>query len=104
MSCAHPHGKRRLGPFSLVSPTTCDSIHPRLSGEEFVMRIVSRLLLAALACVAFSATSFAGGPFGMIRVGKWQGAAYTTAKGAFSHCTAAAKFDSGRAIILAQNA
>jgi len=68
------------------------------------MRIVSRLLLAALACGAFSATSFAGGPFGMIRVGKWQGAAYTTAKGAFSHCTAAAKFDSGRAIILAQNA
>jgi hypothetical protein len=62
------------------------------------------LLLTAFACVAFSATSFAGGPFGIIHVGKWQGAAYTTDKGAFSHCTAAAKFDSGLAIILAQNA
>ena len=68
------------------------------------MTKVSRVLLAAFACVAFSATSFAGGPFGIIHVGKWQGAAYTTNKGAFSHCTAVAKFDNGRAIILAQNA
>ena len=59
------------------------------------MTKVSRVLLAAFACVAFSATSFAGGPFGIIRVGKWQGAAYTTDKGAFSHCTAVAKFDNG---------
>ena len=65
---------------------------------------MSRVLLAVFGCAAFSATSFAGGPFGIIHVGKWQGAAYTTDKGAFSHCTAAAKFDSGRAIILAQNA
>jgi hypothetical protein len=35
---------------------------------------------------------------------KWQGAAYTTDKGAFSHCTAAAKFDKGVALILAENA
>jgi S1-C subfamily serine protease len=62
------------------------------------------VLLAAFACVGFGATSFARGPFGVIHVGKWQGAAYTTDKGAFSHCTAAAKFDSGLAIILAQNA
>jgi S1-C subfamily serine protease len=62
------------------------------------------VLLAAFACVGFGATSFAGGPFGVIHVGKWQGSAYTTDKGAFSHCTAAAKFDSGLAIILAQNA
>jgi S1-C subfamily serine protease len=68
------------------------------------MRTVSRVLSAAIACAAFSATSFAGGPFGIIRVGKWQGAAYTTDKGAFSHCTAAAKFDKGRALILAENA
>jgi hypothetical protein len=59
------------------------------------MTKVSRVLLAAFACVAFSATSFAGGPFGIIHVGKWQGAAYTTDKGAFSHCTATAKFDNG---------
>jgi S1-C subfamily serine protease len=63
-----------------------------------------RVLLTALACVAFSTTSFAGGPFGVIHVGKWQGAAYTTDKGAFSHCTAAAKFDKGLALILAENA
>ena len=59
------------------------------------MTKVSRVLLASLACVAFSAMSFAGGPFGIIHVGKWQGAAYTIDKGAFSHCNAAAKFDNG---------
>jgi hypothetical protein len=63
-----------------------------------------RVLLVIFGCVACSATAFAGGPFGIIRVGKWQGAAYRTDKGAFSHCTAAAKFDSGLAIIIAQNA
>jgi S1-C subfamily serine protease len=68
------------------------------------MTKASRVLLTVFACIAFSATGFAGGPFGIIHVGKWQGAAYTTDKGAFSHCTAAAKFDNGRAIILAQNA
>lgn len=68
------------------------------------MMKVSRVLLTAFACVAFSATSFAGGPFGIIHVGKWQGAAYTTDKGAFSHCTAAAKFDKGLALIIAENA
>ena len=68
------------------------------------MTKVSAVLLAAFAWVAFSATSFAGGPFGTIHVGKWQGAAYTTDKGAFSNCSAVAKFDNGRAIILAQNA
>ena len=50
-----------------------------------------RMLLAIFGCVACNSTVFAGGPFGIIRVGKWQGAAYTTDKGAFSHCTAAAK-------------
>ncbi len=56
------------------------------------MRIVSRVLLAVLAWAAFSAASFAGGPFGIIRVGKWQGAAYTTDKGAFSFCVAPPNF------------
>jgi S1-C subfamily serine protease len=68
------------------------------------MTKVSPVLLAAFAWVAFSVTSFAGGPFGTIHVGKWQGAAYTTDKGAFFNCSAVAKFDNGRAIILAQNA
>ena len=66
------------------------------------MTKVSRVLLASLACVAFSATI--GGPFGIIHVGKWQGAAYTTDKGAFSHCTAAFKLNNGPALILAENA
>ncbi len=68
------------------------------------MRKVWGAVRVAVACIAFSATSFAGGPFGIIHVGKWQGAAYTTDKGAFSHCTAAATFDDGRALVLAQNA
>jgi hypothetical protein len=68
------------------------------------MTIVSRLFAVALLSIAFCATSFAGGPFGIIRVGKWQGAAYTTEKGAFSHCTAVAKFDTGSALVLLQNA
>ncbi len=68
------------------------------------MTLVSRVVLMVLACVAFSTASFAGGPFGIIHVGKWQGAAYTTDKGAFSHCTAAAKFENGLALVIAENA
>lgn len=68
------------------------------------MTKVSRVLLTVFGCIAFSATSFAGGPFGIIRVGKWQGAAYTTDKGAFSFCVATAKFPNGAGIILFQNA
>jgi S1-C subfamily serine protease len=68
------------------------------------MRIVSRLLLAALACTAFTATSFAGGPFGTIHVGRWDGAAYTTDKGAFSFCIAAAKFPNVGALVIMGNA
>ena len=68
------------------------------------MTNVLRVSVAALVCIALSATSFAGGPFGVIRVGKWQGAAYTTDKGAFSHCSAEARFDKGLVLILAENA
>ncbi|HTE76220.1 MAG TPA: S1C family serine protease [Xanthobacteraceae bacterium] len=46
---------------------------------------------------------FAGGPFGIIDVGRWQGAAYTNDKGAFSYCIAAAKFPNG-GLVLFQNA
>jgi S1-C subfamily serine protease len=61
-------------------------------------------LLAAFACAVFSAPSLAGGPFGVIHVGKWQGAAYTSDKGAFSFCLATAKFPNGAGMILFQNA
>jgi hypothetical protein len=68
------------------------------------MTKMSRVLLAAFACVAFSATSFAGGPFGIIHVGKWEGAAYTTDKGAFSFCIAAAKFPNVGGLVIIGNA
>jgi S1-C subfamily serine protease len=62
------------------------------------------VLIAALACAAFSVAAYAGGPFGIIHVGVWQGAAYTNDKGAFSHCTAVGKLEKGPEVILAQNA
>jgi len=62
-----------------------------------------RLLFATLGCAVFSAGSFAGGPFGIVDVGRWQGAAYTNDKGAFSYCIAAAKFPNG-GLVLFQNA
>jgi hypothetical protein len=63
-----------------------------------------RVLLATPGCIVFCATSFAGGPVGIISVGRWQGAAYTNDKGVFSHCTAVATFDKGLALVVAQNA
>ena len=54
-----------------------------------------RVLFAMVGCIVFSASSFAGGPFGIISVGRWQGAAYTNEKGVFSHCIASAKFSNG---------
>src|SRR5262249_11437307 len=51
------------------------------------MTNILRGLIAGLACVACGVTAYAGGPFGIIRVGLWQGAAYTNDKGLFSHCT-----------------
>jgi S1-C subfamily serine protease len=63
-----------------------------------------RGLIAGVAWDAFSVSAYAGGPFGIIHVGKWQGAAYTTDKGAFSFCVATAKFSNGAGIILFQNA
>jgi hypothetical protein len=65
---------------------------------------ILRGLLAIFGCVASSVTTFAGGPFGIIHVGRWQGAAYTNDKGAFSHCTAVAIFDKGLTLVVAQNA
>ena len=68
------------------------------------MTKVSRVLLASLACVAFSAMSFAGGPFGIIHIGRWDGAAYTTDKGDFSYCIAAAKFSNVGGLVIIGNA
>jgi len=68
------------------------------------MTNILRGLIAGLACVACGVTAYAGGPFGIIRVGLWQGAAYTNDKGTFSHCTAAAKFDKGPVLVLLEGA
>src|SRR6516165_8767229 len=65
---------------------------------------MTNVLRVSVGRACLSATSFAGGPFGVIRVGKSQGAAYTTDKGAFSHCSAEARFDKGLVLILAENA
>ncbi len=63
-----------------------------------------RVLFAMLGCIVFSASSFAGGPFGIISVGRWQGAAYTNEKGVFSHCIASAKFSNGAGLFLIEDA
>jgi S1-C subfamily serine protease len=68
------------------------------------MTTILRVLIAGLACAAFSVAAYAGGPFGIIHVGLWEGAAYTNDKGAFSHCTAAAKFDKGPLLVLLEGA
>jgi len=45
--------------------------------------MIGMLLLAIFGCVACSVTTFAGGPFGIVDVGRWQGAAYTNDKAHF---------------------
>jgi hypothetical protein len=67
------------------------------------MTNILRGLIAGLACVAFGVTAYAGGPFGIICVGAWQGAVYTNDKGAFSDCTTVGKLEKGPAVILAEN-
>jgi S1-C subfamily serine protease len=68
------------------------------------MTSILRVLLGAFACAGLTVAAYAGGPFGIIRIGLWQGAAYTNDKGAFSHCTAAAKFDKGPVLVLLEGA
>jgi S1-C subfamily serine protease len=66
------------------------------------MMSLLRVLLATFGCIAFCADSLAGGPFGIISVGHWQGAAYTTDKGAFSFCIASTK-EAGIGLIIAEH-
>ena len=68
------------------------------------MTNILRGLIAGPACVVFGVTAYAGGSFGIICVGAWQGAAYTNDKGAFSDCTTVGKLEKGPAVILAENA
>jgi hypothetical protein len=72
--------------------------------EEIAVIGMLRVVLASFGCVVFSASSFAGGPFGIISVGRWQGAAYTNDKGVFSHCIASAKLSNGAGLFLIEDA
>jgi S1-C subfamily serine protease len=62
-----------------------------------------RMLLAIFGCVACSVTTLAGCPFGIIDVGRWQGAAYTNDKGTFSYCIAVSKTAGGIGLVIAQH-
>ncbi|AMN43103.1 hypothetical protein [Rhodoplanes sp. Z2-YC6860] len=56
---------------------------------------VKAVLAAALASLVATSAA-ARGPYGSINVGAWQGGAYTNDQtGAFSHCAAGAKYNSG---------
>jgi S1-C subfamily serine protease len=67
---------------------------------RFVASALSSLFLAAAIPVALAA-----GPFGTIRVGAWQGGAYTDDNtGAFSHCAAGSSYANGFNLIIGQNA
>jgi S1-C subfamily serine protease len=65
-------------------------------------RVVAVILL--LSGLIFSAPAFAAGPFGTIRVGNWQGGAYTNdSDGTFSHCAALSRYASGISVIVSYN-
>jgi S1-C subfamily serine protease len=62
-------------------------------------------LAAAIASTLVSvASAFAGGPYGTIHVGNWQGGAFTDEQtGQFSHCVASASYVSGVFLSLGEN-
>ncbi|WP_164718525.1 serine protease [Bradyrhizobium sp. LVM 105] len=64
--------------------------------KSFVVALVSQALLAGLA--------HAAGPFGTIRVGNWNGGAYTNdSTGAFSHCAASTPYANGMTLLVGQD-
>jgi S1-C subfamily serine protease len=63
------------------------------------------LVVACLLQAAFISMAGAAGPFGSIRVGAWNGGAYTDDNtGAFSHCAAGSEYASGVSLIVSQTA
>src|SRR4029450_13096846 len=49
-----------------------------------------------VAAIAVAANAFAKGPYGSIKVGLWQGGAFTSdGTGSFTHCAAGATYNSG---------
>ena len=64
-----------------------------------------RRIVIALAILVSASSAFAAGPFGSIRVGAWNGGAFTNdANGSFSHCSAATGYANGISVVLGQNA
>lgn len=60
------------------------------------MRVAIKAVVAAACFVLFATSLHAGGPYGSITVGNWQGGAYTNDKnGAFTHCAAGTTYQSG---------
>jgi hypothetical protein len=52
----------------------------------------------AVSALFYSTLSFAGGPFGTIHVGNWNGGAYTNDNdNTFSHCAAGSNYVNGTA-------
>src|SRR5271154_3836576 len=61
-------------------------------------------VVAILSVVLASSLSEAGGPYGSINIGNWHGGAYTDDKsGSFSHCAAAASYQSGILFLVSIN-
>ncbi len=68
-------------------------------------RLTTLAAAAVLACLGWSSPLLAKGPFGSISFGNWRGGAFTNDKsGAFSHCSASAKYKSGVTLLVIQTA
>jgi hypothetical protein len=61
--------------------------------------------LCVAAAVLWASSALAAGPYGLIKVGNWQGGAYTNdSTGRFSHCAASAAYVSGVLFFVAMDA
>src|SRR5437763_7736 len=66
---------------------------------------VACLFQAALISIAHISIAHAGGPFGTIHVGAWNGGAYTDGNtGNYSHCAAGSEYASGVSLVVSQTA
>jgi S1-C subfamily serine protease len=64
-----------------------------------------RFFVSLAGASVWSSVALAAGPFGSIHVGLWNGGAFTNdTTGEFSHCSAAAGYNSGISVVIAQNA
>jgi hypothetical protein len=65
--------------------------------------MVRSAISLSFAGIIWASTAFAGGPYGFIHVGNWNGGAYTNdSTGAFSHCGAGMGYNNGVNLAIAQ--